>query len=112
MVGAIQNSWTARVEIVRIERIVVYFYCELRERKKYLFKRSEMLCELLYIQLNVQHEVTERANKNIRANLRLLNNEAFLKENGVLVFEVIELFDEIEHGEGNIACWKVRECKY
>ncbi|KAI9365813.1 hypothetical protein BD770DRAFT_377309 [Pilaira anomala] len=65
-----------------------------------------MLCELFYIQLNVQHEVTERANKNIRANLRLLNNETFLKENGVLVFEVIELFDEIEHGEGNIACWK------
>ncbi|KAI9253088.1 hypothetical protein EDC94DRAFT_620191 [Helicostylum pulchrum] len=68
--------------------------------------KFEVLCELFYIQLNVQHEVTERANKNIRANLRLLNNEAFLRENGVLIFEVIELYDEIEYNQGDICCWK------
>lgn len=68
---------------------------------------SEVLCELFYIQINVQHEPTERANKNIRANLRLLNNETFLKENGVLVFEVIELYDEIEIEDGVESCWKV-----
>lgn len=68
---------------------------------------SEVLCELYYIQINVQHGPTERANKNIRANLRLLNNEAFLKENGVLVYEVIELFDQIEYDETKRSSWKV-----
>ncbi|KAI7889770.1 uncharacterized protein EV154DRAFT_513329 [Mucor mucedo] len=68
--------------------------------------KFEVLCELFYIQANVQHEPTERANKNIRGNLRLLNNDSFLRENGVLVFEVIELYDDIEIEEGAESCWK------
>lgn len=112
MVDAIQNIWATRLEIVRIEGFF-YYDCQTKSKNpppSFFFKKySEVLCELFYIQLNVQHEVTERANKNIRANLRLLNNEAFLRENGVLIFEVIELYDEIEYNQGDICCWKVWE---
>lgn len=54
----------------------------------------------------MQTEPTDRANKSIRSITRLLNNEAFLKENGMLVVEIIELFDEIEGDQGNLLSWK------
>ncbi|KAL9547896.1 hypothetical protein MBANPS3_005947 [Mucor bainieri] len=54
----------------------------------------------------VQTEPIDRANKHIRSVTRLLNNEAFLKENGMLVVEIIELFDEIEGDQGNLLSWK------
>jgi hypothetical protein len=50
---------------------------------------------------------TEQANKNIRANLRLLNNDAFLKENGVLALEVIELYNDIQLEDEDRSPWKV-----
>lgn len=55
----------------------------------------------------VQTEPIDRANKSIRSVTRLLNNEAFLKENGMLVVDIIELFDEIEGDQGNLLSWKV-----
>ncbi|KAI8640803.1 hypothetical protein BD408DRAFT_444895 [Parasitella parasitica] len=68
--------------------------------------KLQLLCELCFIQLTVQTEQIERANKSIRSATRLLNNEIFLKENGMLVIEIIELFDDIEGQCGNITAWK------
>lgn len=68
---------------------------------------SEVLCELYYIQINVESVTTEQANKNIRSNLRLLNNDAFLKENGVLALEVIELYSDIQLEDEDRSPWKV-----
>lgn len=65
------------------------------------------MCELYFILYTVQTEPIDRANKRIRSVTRLLNNEAFLKENGMLVIDIIELFDEIEGDQGNIMSWKV-----
>jgi hypothetical protein len=62
--------------------------------------------------LTVQTEPIDRANKNIRSVTRLLNNEAFLKENGMLVMEIIELFDDFEGQSGNISTWKVYNLNY
>ncbi|KAL9560272.1 hypothetical protein PS6_000348 [Mucor atramentarius] len=67
---------------------------------------SEVMCELYFILYTVQTELIDRANKRIRSVTRLLNNEAFLKENGMLVIDIIELFDEIEGDQGNIMSWK------
>ncbi|KAL7322150.1 hypothetical protein PS15p_211815 [Mucor circinelloides] len=64
------------------------------------------MCELYFILYTVQTELIDRANKRIRSVTRLLNNEAFLKENGMLVIDIIELFDEIEGDQGNIMSWK------
>jgi hypothetical protein len=91
------------LEIVRI-----YFATDLNTTlNEIIILYSDVLCELYYIQINVQLGSTERANKNIRAYLRLLNNEAFLRENGVLVYEVIELYDQVQHDDGEISAWKV-----
>ncbi|KAK4511801.1 pH nine-sensitive protein 1 [Mucor velutinosus] len=68
--------------------------------------KFEVLCELYFIQFTVKTEPIDRANKNIRSVTRLLNNEAFLKENGMLVVDIIELFDEIEGDQGNLLSWK------
>ncbi|CAO3616650.1 unnamed protein product [Mucor fragilis] len=68
--------------------------------------KFEVLCELYFIQFMVQTEPIDRANKSIRSVTRLLNNEAFLKENGMLVVDIIELFDEIEGDQGNLLSWK------
>ncbi|EPB89772.1 hypothetical protein HMPREF1544_03435 [Mucor circinelloides 1006PhL] len=68
--------------------------------------KFELMCELYFILYTVQTEPIDRANKRIRSVTRLLNNEAFLKENGMLVIDIIELFDEIEGDQGNIMSWK------
>jgi hypothetical protein len=66
-----------------------------------------VLCELYFIQVNVQNEPSDRANKNIRSIARSLGSETFLQTNGFLVTEVIELYDDIVHQHGNTSSWKV-----
>ena len=77
----------------------------------YLFYNSEVLCELYFIQLTVQTEPIDRANKNIRSVTRLLNNEAFLKGNGMLIIDIVELFDDIEGQLGDMSTWKVYDSR-
>ncbi|KAI8882164.1 hypothetical protein K501DRAFT_251843 [Backusella circina FSU 941] len=60
--------------------------------------RFELLCELYFVQSQVQTQQVDRVSKLLRSSLRLLSSENFLKENGILVYEILELFDDIEQG--------------
>ncbi|KAI8371021.1 hypothetical protein BD560DRAFT_112833 [Blakeslea trispora] len=58
--------------------------------------RFEILIELFFIQHEVCHGTPDRTNKKIRSTIRLLNNEAFIKEHGILLVELIELYVHME----------------
>ncbi|KAI7898696.1 uncharacterized protein BX663DRAFT_523765 [Cokeromyces recurvatus] len=66
----------------------------------------EVLCELYFIQVKVLNESIDHANKTIRTVVQLLSNENLLKENGVLVYEIIQLFNDIEYEQGVRYSWK------
>jgi hypothetical protein len=73
---------------------------------------SELLCELYFVQAQVQTQHVDRVGKALRSSLRLLSSESFLKDNGILVYEVLELFDDIEQGNAykvKTVCMKERE---
>lgn len=59
------------------------------------------------MKIRVESDSNGQVNKDIRSNLRLLNSELFLKENGVLVFEVIELYNDIQIEDEDRSPWKV-----
>ena len=60
------------------------------------------MTELYFIQYSVCHETTDRTNKRIRSTIRLLQNEAFIKEHGILFVELVELFSHLESDQSTV----------